>query len=166
MRIATTDDADAFAETVRQGFESFREWAAPGFHPPPPSGEAQRIREGLAPPTTWATIATDDGRVAGHVAFRQARERDEPQRDIPGRAHLWQLFVRRDWWGCGVASRLNALAVEEARRRGFEAMQLLTPFDHVRARAFYAREGWSTDDVPVPEPLLGIDLVMYRRALR
>ena len=37
--------------------------------------------------------------------------------------------------------------------------------DLKRARAFYEREGWSTDGVAIPEPLLGLDLLEYRRDL-
>jgi hypothetical protein len=35
----------------------------------------------------------------------------------------------------------------------------------MRARAFYEREGWQTDGVTIPEPMLGLDLVEYRRDL-
>jgi GNAT superfamily N-acetyltransferase len=75
------------------------------------------------------------------------------------------LFVRPPWWGSGLATRLNALAVAEAAGRGYTAIRLHTPAGQRRARAFYEREGWSTDGVLVPEPLLGIDLVEYRRDL-
>jgi len=84
---------------------------------------------------------------------------------IAGLAHLWQLFVRPPWWGSGLATRLNALVVAEAAARGYAAIRLHTPAGHRRARAFYEREGWSTDGILLPEPLLGIDLVEYRRDL-
>src|SRR3954451_18982783 len=166
VRAATADDAEEVARTVLEGFDSFREWAGPGYDPPISGHETQRIREGLARPDVWALMALEEGLVAGHVAFLQARERTEPRPVIPGLAHLWQLFVRRAWWGAGLATLLNRLAVTEAAARGYGAMRLLTPFDHARARAFYEREGWSTDGTPVPEPMLGIDLVEYRRKLR
>ena len=102
---------------------------------------------------------------AGHVAFTQAREREEPRPDIPGLAHLWMLFVRPPWWGSGLAGRLNGLAVGEAAARGYAAIRLHTPAGNARARAFYEREGWSTDGAAIPEPLLGLDLVEYRRDL-
>ena len=76
---------------------------------------------------------------------------------------------RPRWWGSGLASRLHRLALEEAARQGYETIRLYTPVGQARARAFYAREGW----VPAPppagrafaEPLLGLDLLEYRRAL-
>ena len=165
VRPATADDAETIAETVQIGFASFRAWAGPAFDPPPASMDLEGIREGLARPSTWAVLAFSGSEPAGHVSVSQARERKEPRPDIPGLAHLWQLFVRPPWWGSGLATRLNALAVANAAERGFTAIRLLTPAEHRRARAFYEREGWSTDDVLIPEPMLGIDLVQYRRDL-
>jgi predicted N-acetyltransferase YhbS len=166
LRPATARHADRMAETVRQGFESFREWAPAGWDPPPATLEAARILEGLSRPSTWGILALAGDEVAGHVAFTQAREAEPPRPEILGLAHLWMLFVRRPWWGSGLAGRLNRLAVEEAGRRGYEAMRLHTPLEHTRARSFYEREGWTTDGVAIPEPLLALDLVEYRRALR
>ena len=164
LRPAKDEDADAMAESVREGFESFRDWAPPGWRPPMVSG-GESIREGLARPSTWGLLAVDAGRIAGHVAFTQAREYSEPRAEIPGLAHFWQLFVRRAWWGTGLAAELNRLAVAEATARGYEAMRLRTPAASGRGRTFYEREGWSTDGIPVPEPALGLDLVEYRRRL-
>ena len=165
LRAATPEDAETIAETVSIGFASFRAWAGPAFEPPPAALELQQIREGLSRPSVWAVLALSGGEPAGHVSVTQAREREEPRPDIPGLAHLWQLFVRPPWWGSGLATRLNALAVARASERGFCAIRLHTPAGNGRARAFYEREGWSTDDVLIPEPLLGIDLVQYRRDL-
>jgi GNAT superfamily N-acetyltransferase len=166
LREITVDDADAIAATTLEGFESFRDWAPGTYHPPPAAAEAQRIRAGLGRPDVWGLIGHDDGAVAGHVLIAQAREREDPQPPIPGLCHLWQLFVRRPWWGTGLATELNGLAVAEATRRGYERMRLHTPAGNMRARAFYEREGWETDGVQQMEPLLGIALVQYRRRLR
>ena len=165
LRRARGEDAETIAETVHLGFASFRDWAGPSFDPPPLALELPRIREGLRRPSTWTLLAFSGGEPAGHVAITQARERAEPRPDIPGLAHLWMLFVRPPWWGSGLAAQLNALAVEQAAERGYEAMRLHTPAAHARARAFYERERWHTDGVVIPEPLLGLDLVEYRRDL-
>ena len=165
LRRAEVDDAETLAETVRLGFASFRAWAGPEYDPPPSTMEAPKIREGLETPSTWALLALSGGEPAGHVAITQAREREEPRPDIPGLAHFWMLFVRPPWWGSGLAARLNGLAVEEAAARGYAAMRLHTPAGNLRARAFYEREGWRTDGVAIPEPMLGLDLVEYRRDL-
>jgi GNAT superfamily N-acetyltransferase len=164
LRRATLDDADDMAETLRQGFASYRAWAGPTYTPPPPAGEADRLRETLQRPHSWAVIARDEGRMAGHASLSRAREsRDGPV--IPGVGYLWQLFVREPWWGSGLATRLHALLIEEAERQGYASMRLLTPRGQARARAFYEREGWITDGEPVFEPMLGIELVLYTRGL-
>jgi predicted N-acetyltransferase YhbS len=165
LRPVTVEDAAAIAETTRQGFESFRAWAPPSYDAPPAVAEAARIREGLERPGVWGLIAHEDGEVAGHVLIAQAREREGPRAGIPGLCHLWQLFIRPPWWGAGLARDLNRRAVAEAGARGYERMRLLTPAGHRRARAFYEREGWSSDGVEIPEPMLGIRLVEYQRRL-
>ena len=164
-RRAETEDAPTLAETMRQGFETFREWTPAGWDPPGAVHEAERIREGLARPDAWCLLAVRGEEPAGHVAFVAARRREEPRELIEGLAHLWMLFVRRPWWGTGLADRLHGLAVEEAARHGYGEMRLHTPAGQGRARAFYERAGWSTDGVPIPEPMLGLDLVEYRRPL-
>jgi GNAT superfamily N-acetyltransferase len=165
LRRVTLEDAEELAETVAAGFASFRDWAGPGWSPPELGFEGWRFREGLARPSLWGLVGVEGGVIAGHVTFVQARERAEPRPEIAGVAHLWQLFVRPQWWGSGLATRLNRLAVEEARRRGYEAMRLFTPALNSRARSFYSREGWETDGVAVYEAMLGLDIVQYRRRL-
>jgi GNAT superfamily N-acetyltransferase len=166
LREVTVEDAEELAATVILGFASFREWTAADWDPPETGFEVWHFREALGRRCVWGLVGVEDGEMSGHVAFVQARERDEPRPEIPGVAHLWQLFVRPRWWGSGLATELNRLAVEEATRRGYETMRLFTPAGHARARAFYEREGWSTDGEAVFEPHLGLEIVEYRRALR
>jgi len=166
IRLATPNDAGALAGTTRLGFESYLEWAPPGWRPPPRALELRAIRERLKQTTTWCAMAVgEDGEPAGHVGITHASERDRPHVRIPGRAHLWMLFVRPPWWGTGLAARLHRLALEEAARQGYETIRLYTPAGQARARAFYEREGWAAAGRPFPEPLLGLDLMEYRRAL-
>ena len=165
LRRATLDDAEIMLETMQIGFASFRAWAGPSFDPPSAALELPRLREGLQRPATGALLAGSREEPAGPVGGSPAREREEPRADIPGLAHLWTLFVRPPWWGSGLATRLNGLAVGEAADRGFARMRLHTPAGNERARAFYEREGWSTNGVAIPEPLLGLDLLEYRRDL-
>jgi GNAT superfamily N-acetyltransferase len=166
IRLAGPDDAGALASTTRLGFDSYREWAPEGWRPPPRSLELRAIRERLKQNTTWCAMALDEsGEQAGHVGITHATERDRPHVRIPGRAHLWMLFLRPRWWGSGLAERLHRLALEEAGRRGYTTIRLYTPAGQARARSFYEREGWVVAGPPFAEPLLGLDLVEYRRAL-
>jgi GNAT superfamily N-acetyltransferase len=166
IRLAVPDDAIALAGTTRLGFESYREWAPPQWQPPPRALEVRSIRERLRASTTWCAMALDEqGEPAGHVGITHAAERERPHVRIPGRAHLWMLFVRPPWWGSGLAQRLHRLGLEEARRQGYDTIRLYTPHGAGRARAFYTREGWQLQGGAFAEPLLGLDLVEYRRLL-
>jgi GNAT superfamily N-acetyltransferase len=166
IRVAVPDDARALASTTRLGFESYRAWAPEGWEPPPHALEVRSIRERLRQTTTWCAMALDDeGESAGHVGITHAAERERPHIRIAGRAHLWMLFVRPPWFGTGLAVRLHRLGLEEAARRGYASMRLYTPYGAARARAFYEREGWELASRAFPEPLLGLDLVEYRRVL-
>jgi len=166
IRIAGPDDASALAATTRLGFESYFDWAPEGWRPPPRSLEVRAIRERLRHESTWCAMALEpDGVPAGHVGITHANERERAHVRIPGRAHLWMLFVRPPWWGTGLAKRLHALGLEEALRQGYRTIRLYTPAGQARARAFYAREGWTLAGRPFDEPLLGLELVEYRREL-
>ena len=105
--------------TTRLGFESYLAWAPEGWQPPPRSLEIRaRSASGCGRATTWCAMAIEpDGAQAGHVGITHASERERPHVHIPGRAHLWMLFVRPPWWGTGLAARLHRLALEEAARQ-------------------------------------------------
>jgi GNAT superfamily N-acetyltransferase len=164
-RRATLADVPDLTETQRQGFEGYVAFAPRGWTPPDPVVEANAVRDRLSQPDAWCVIAHDGDAVAGHVGFLAARKREGDREPIPGLAHLWALFVREPYWGSGLARRLHAMAVEEAAARGYVAMRLYTPACQARARAFYEREGWTTDGAAWLEPMLALDLVEYRRAL-
>jgi GNAT superfamily N-acetyltransferase len=85
--------------------------------------------------------------------------------DDPGLAHFWQLFVRQDWWGSGLATRLHADALRSAVQRGFTTMRLHTPAGHGRTRRFYEREKWTVAGDPFHDEAFGMTLVEYRREL-
>ena len=165
IRSATLADARVLSETVRQGFDSYRAFLPPGWEPPAEEFEDARIAERLGLEDTWCRIALDGSDPAGHVAFLAAREQTDERPIIPGLAHLWMLFIREPWWGSGLAPHLLALAVSEAAGQGYATMRLFTPVGQARARAFYEREGFTTDGVARWEPMLAFDLVEYRREL-
>jgi GNAT superfamily N-acetyltransferase len=166
IRVAVPDDAQALAGTTRLGFDSYRAWAPEHWEPPPHALEVHSIRERLRQKTTWCAMAIEvDGTQAGHVGITHAADRERPHVRLPGRAHLWMLFVHPSWWGSGLAARLQGLGLEEAGRQGYASIRLYTPYGAARARAFYEREGWELASRAFAEPLLGLDLVEYRRGL-
>lgn len=130
---------------VVDGVGSYRDFA-PGWRPPPYGEDTVLATEWvLSRPETFYLVAEDARGHAGQCGFHPAHEermmRGAP---LPGIAHFWQLFVRRDLWGSGLAGRLHDLTVAEIGRRGYERARLFTPAPHARARAFYERRGWRT----------------------
>jgi GNAT superfamily N-acetyltransferase len=159
------DHAAEMARSVRMGMESYLAWTPPGWEIPTVDFEAEHIAEKLREGEVWGAVALLDGAHAGHVAGAPARTRDDARTPIPGMAHLWHLFVRPQFWGSGLASRLHALAIDGAAERRFPAMRLFTPAGNSRGRAFYEREGWRPHGEIHFEPMLGLEMLEYRREL-
>lgn len=164
FRQATLADAPHIAELVVAGFTTYKAFAAPGWSPPTFERELAEVAEILAEPSAWCRLAEDELGLAGHVGWHAAAV--GPRRiDEPGLAHLWQLFLRRDRWGSGLAATLQAASLEAAARDGYETIRLLTPAAHARGRRFYEREGWTLQGKPFEDESFGMPLVEYRRAL-
>jgi GNAT superfamily N-acetyltransferase len=163
-RPATPDDIPQLAANVAAGFDTYRAFAGEEWEPPAIPVAEQYGQEG-----TWCLVGDENGGVVGHVLFgpaitsRGADEDGVAGRPIPGLAHLYHLFVRQSFWGTGLAKELLDGAVDEMEARGYTQARLFTPAGQVRARRFYAREGWALAAEPVFEPFLGLDIVELRR---
>jgi GNAT superfamily N-acetyltransferase len=168
-RRATPDDVEAMLENVRVGFESYVDFAPAGWIPPRMLDERERMLDLLDDDRTWAQLALSDGHPVGHVGVVPARQRApgggpegwRAQPLIRGTVHLWQLFVRPQWWGSGVADVLHREFVAEAVNRGYVRGRLYTPAAHERARRFYERRGWRSHSEQL-SPRLGLVLAEYR----
>ena len=164
LRPATPDDAAALVAIVVEGFEGYRAFTPAGWEPPAGHDDEAAMRERLAAADTWCAIAEVGGEIAGHAAFLPAAVAREPVPD-PRLAHLWQLFVRRPFWGGGAARALHGAAVDAAVARGFATMRLFTPAGQGRARRFYEREGWAMSGPPREDAALRMPIVEYRLVL-
>lgn len=163
----TAADAPAITELVAKAFATYTDWAPPGWQMPNLDEEMREVlEEWLDKPVAWSEVALEDAEPVGYVALLPARTAEEPRRFIPGLGHLWHLFVLREWWGSGLATRLLGDATDEARRRDYDAIRLWTPRDNARARAFYAREGWTPTGEEQFADQLQLDVVELRRMLR
>jgi GNAT superfamily N-acetyltransferase len=163
FRLAEPSDAEALGAVVAEGFDTYRAFAPPGWAPPDPGEHVALLRAALGAPDVWCLVALADDGVAGHAAFLPASAAMMPA-DDPGLAHLWQIFVRPEHWGTGIARTLLARASAAARHRGFSTMRLFTPAGQHRARAFYERRGWSAGE-PFDDARFGMPLVEYRVSL-
>jgi predicted N-acetyltransferase YhbS len=164
FRPAAPGDAERMVAVAMEGFESYRAFAPQGWAPPSAADEVERLRRMLGEDHAWYRVAEYDGELVGHVGFLPAEHTFAPTGD-PQLAHFRQLFVLRAHWGSGLATRLHAAALDEARARGFTAMRLFTPAAHGRARRFYEREGWGLARPPAFDERIGLDIAEYRRAL-
>ena len=160
IRAPTPADVPRIAAVVAEGFDGYRSFAPAGWSPPPAEEHERYLRERLwylalmiLHPLTSSTIA---GIVSMTPAANSRRAVDDPRL-----AHLWQLFIAREWWGSGLAKRLHGLVTEAARARSFTAMRLFTPADQARARRFYEREGWRLTGAD-PDDDIGFTVVEYR----
>jgi GNAT superfamily N-acetyltransferase len=166
IRPARSDDAPAVLDLLAQGFDTYRRFAPEGWEPPmPESGSGLAMGELLVHPDIWYEVAEDERGHAGQCGFSPAHERRNMQgARITGMAHFWQLFVREDRWGSGLADELHARALAEMRAQGYERARLGTPAGQARSRAFYEKRGWRTAPHSVEDPpdLGGLELVEYR----
>jgi GNAT superfamily N-acetyltransferase len=165
FRAATANDVGRMVEVTVEGFEGYRSFAPEGWTPPSASAEAERLMGLLADEHVWYLVAEHEGELVGHVGFLPADRLSFARVDEPGLVHFRQLFVTRGHWGTGLARRLHAAAVDEARARGFSGMRLFTPAGQERARRFYEREGWSLAGPPAFDERIGLQIAEYRRAL-
>jgi RimJ/RimL family protein N-acetyltransferase len=162
LRDATPDDAPRIAASLFSALQRYRAMSPPGWTPQrqDPAEEAAV----LAHPAYRCVLVEPGGVLAGHVGWWPATESRRGS-DDPQLVHLRQLFVHPGWWGTGLASRLLAIATDDARARGFTRMRLVTPAAQGRARRFYEREGWHAPDPPHDDTRFGLPTVDYVRDL-
>jgi ribosomal protein S18 acetylase RimI-like enzyme len=96
--------------------------------------------EQLRDPAFAVRIAEVDGAGVGFVKIGPMKLPVE-QCD-PSSMLLDQLYVRGEHHGSGIARELMDWAIEEARRRGADALYLTVFIDNERARRFYDRFGF------------------------
>jgi GNAT superfamily N-acetyltransferase len=165
LRRAGDGDQVRVMDLVRGEIARYAEWA-PGFKPPEPTPDAlERLGAVfLDPEVAWILLAETGDEAVGVVSLSLttfARADPPPA----GSVYLWQLFVRRDWQGRGVAGPLMDRVFEEARTRCFNRMLLWTPEGAAQARRFYEKEGWTLSGRADPESDFGLPLVEYERDL-
>jgi len=163
-RSATPRDATIVGELVAACFATYREFAPRGWRPRSPMQEEGEVYDRLIRGDTHAHLALDDAALAGVTGWMPALSKED-RRPIPGRAHLWLLFIAQAYWGTGLAITLLDWSTTSMQDTGHSTAQLWTPRDSGRARAFYEREGWTTSGATIFNPELGLDLVLYEREL-
>jgi GNAT superfamily N-acetyltransferase len=164
VRAGTRADLGMMADNLEQGFGSYRSWADAGWEPPTRAQMLLGMMQRFTTDGTWSVVAfTPDGRPVGHGAARP--ELDALGARRAGVARLTHLFVRRDFWGSGVADLVHDALLAGMLERGCTSTCLWTPSGQARARAFYERHGWRPSGAVDPANDLELELIEYVREL-
>lgn len=165
LRRATPGDIEFVIELIETEIARYAEWA-PGWKSQGPSPE---LRERLSPlyaddARAWILLAFDGDGAVGVASISTVTGVDA-RLPPAGAIYLWQMFVRRDRQGSGLAVAMLDRLLEEARRRGYGRIVLWTPAGAMRARRFYEREGFELTGEQDPGSSFGLPLVQYGRDL-
>jgi GNAT superfamily N-acetyltransferase len=165
LRRGEAADAEALAHGVLEGVAGYVEFAPAGWAPPALDEEVAYLRGRLLDPAAYCIVAEDtSGAIAGQITVLPAAIAAHPV-DDPELGHVSDLFVAREHWGGGLATMLHAAALEVARARGWRELRLFVADGQARAKRFYAREGWTPAGEPFDDPVPGLRMVEYRRAV-
>jgi GNAT superfamily N-acetyltransferase len=164
VRVGSRHDLSMMADNLEEGFGTYRSWADSGWEPPSRVEMLLGMMQRFTKDGSFCVVAfTDDGEAAGHATARpELAEHGLPR---PGMARLTHLFVRRRFWGSGVADLLHEHILASMSSRGFDSACLWTPVGQARARAFYERHGWRPTGALDPDNDLRLELLEYVRDL-
>jgi GNAT superfamily N-acetyltransferase len=144
IRTAVVADAAVLADLAsRTFFDTFASTNDPNdmaLHLAGAYGVEQQTRE-LQDPGVTTLLVEDDGHA---IAYAQLRNDHVPDCVTDaGAIELWRFYVDRDWHGRGVAAALMERVRAVARERGATTLWLGVWERNDRARAFYAKCGFS-----------------------
>jgi RimJ/RimL family protein N-acetyltransferase len=140
LRASNPDDAAAISELLNRCYGKWH-W----LNEPPRVNQRQvSLRIEAESENAWTFVADDKEGLIGvvYVADRRKVPNRPELGSVAGWAHLGMLFVDPGYWGTGLASQLNQLAIAHMERSGYSDAQLWTPKANLRAIRFYQREGW------------------------
>ncbi|HWH92618.1 MAG TPA: GNAT family N-acetyltransferase [Baekduia sp.] len=166
LRAATRADIPALTALTRRCDESHRAWAGEDLPIPAKEGEELEWDLRFARRGAWIHVAeSDDGEVAGVVAFAQATVTREDHTPLPGLAHVSAMFVDPAFWRRGIARRLLEAADAAMLAAGYERAQLWT-LAGSPAEQLYSALGWTPDGRRDVFPPMGLETVAYVKVLR
>ena len=132
--------ADLARTTFFDTFASTNDAADMALHLQRAYGVAQQTGE-LQDPGITTLLVEQDGAA---IAYAQLRDDHVPACiSGPAPVELWRFYVHRDWHGRGVAQALMERVKVEARARGALTLWLGVWERNDRARAFYAKCGFT-----------------------
>lgn len=145
IRIATASDAAVLTGLARQTFfdtfASTNDAADMALYLAEAFGLEQQTRE-LNDRDITTLLVEDGGQAIAYAAIRAGEVPGCVTGDAP--IELWRFYIDRAWHGRGVAQTLMERVKTEARLRGAETLWLGVWERNARARAFYAKCGFTT----------------------
>ena len=108
-----------------------------------PAGEADKDSKLLAPPSGLFVLALSDGEPAACGGLQTLIPGTA---GAPGTGELKRMWVRDDWRGAGLGSRLLRYLEEQARASGHRTLRLDTNAALTEAIAMYRRSGYQPID--------------------
>jgi GNAT superfamily N-acetyltransferase len=144
IRRATPADAPVLADLARttfyDAFAATNDPADMALHLERAYGVPQQTAE-LSDTGITTLLVEQDGHA---IAYAQIRDHEAPECVTGVRPiELWRFYVDRRWHGQGIAQALMDHVKSEARQRGAGTLWLGVWEHNARARAFYAKCGFS-----------------------
>ena len=149
MRLASAADATTLARMFNEFNAEFGDEALPE------EALSERIRAGIARGDMAFLLAGEGPDGFAQLAFQPSLYSDGPN------AYLGELWVRPERRGLGLGRALLEAAMEEARARGCDHMDVTTSMDDDAARGLYASAGFTNREGDPDGPLM----IYYEREL-
>lgn len=102
----------------------------------------QRAVQEAGWPGRGVLVAADGERIYGFAGFGPTHDRGEGRWDV---GELEAIYLVREVWGAGLGRRLLDAAVQDLCAARYAMATLWVLESNVRARRFYARNGWAPD---------------------
>ena len=163
VRAGSRSDIGGMADNLMEGFASYRTWTKGEWELPARTEMLLGMMQRFTKDGSWCFVGFHDHQPAGHVMARPELNGDGDK--LADVSRITHLFVRRDYWGSGLADTLHDMMLDSMRERGYTSSVLWTPVGAARARAFYKRNGWQETGELEPESDLGLELLEYRLEL-
>ncbi len=144
IRVGEAADAAVLAALARatfyDTFAATNDAADMALHLQRAYGVDQQSAE-LQDPRITTLLVEEDGAA---IAYAQIRDHQAPACvSGPAPIELWRFYLDARWHGRGVAAALMTRVRDEARRRGARTLWLGVWEHNARARAFYAKCGFT-----------------------
>lgn len=90
---------------------------------------------------------------------------DSRDEDMPGYAEIASIYTLEQYWGKGIGRKIMDSALIEIKRLGYEKVMLWSFQDNLRARRFYEKCGFITDETTKDSKFGNVKEIRYFKML-